>query len=115
MPKASEVAAELRKFVEGLEKNPDAEVSQPTMLFSAGNKEQFLNVARAMPRPMTKSLVGQDSRWPTIELRYRTDAISLWAKVPQSETCTLVEAAKPAVYRCDPILSPEEDAELEAV
>lgn len=115
MPKASAVAAELRKFADSLDSNPDVEIEAPSVSFYHWLKEEkdrFLTVAKLIPRPAKKSLVGSGEE-PRIRVQYATDAISIYANIPQSATCTLVEPAKPAVYRCDPILSEQEGETLE--
>jgi hypothetical protein len=49
-----------------------------------------------------------------LKLEYSSKFMDVYTSIPQSFTCTLIEPAKKAVYRCDPILSESEDAELEA-
>lgn len=113
MPLAKDVATELRKLAYALDQTPDQSVPKPFILFSADDKDSFLRIARSIPRPFKKSIDGEDTRWPEITVTHETETAYIWAKVPQSLTCELVEPAKPAVYRCEPILSAEEDAELE--
>lgn len=111
MPLAKDVAAELRKLADSLDKTPEQSVPHVFIHMSHHDKESFLSAARNMPRPFIKEVTP--SSYPELRLKYKTDAIHFWNCVPQSLTCELVEPAKPAVYRCDPILSLEEDAELE--
>ena len=55
MPKASEVAAELRRVAGALEQEPEAELMRPSLgFFSWDQKEQFLNAVRLLPRPLAK-------------------------------------------------------------
>lgn len=115
MPKAHEVATELRKLADSLDKNPEASIQAPMVAFYhhlKSEKDAFLSVCRILPRPLVKSLAQYGSGDPDIQIKYVTDAISIKASIPQSLTCTMVEPAKPAVYHCDPILSAEEDATL---
>ena len=112
MARAGDVAVELRKFVENLENNPDVDIPKTYMHFSTQTKDQFLAVAGVIPRPFKKSVVGENGAYPQIEIKHDTDNVCIWALVLQSLTCTLVEPAKPAVYKCDPILSEDEDAKL---
>lgn len=115
MPKASEVAAELRKFADSLDRNPDAEIAVPAIYshhWYKDSKQAFMNLARLMPRPLVKSLSYGDK--PDRVLTYESPALRIVASIPQSLTCELIAPATPAVYRCDPILSESEDAELES-
>jgi len=115
MPKASEVAAELRKFADSLDTNPDAEVLAASIYFyhwNKKNKERFMALAKLLPRPLKKALKGEAGSRDLV-LTYESDALHVHSEIPQAATCTLVEPAKPAVYRCDPILSDEENEALE--
>ena len=110
MPLAKEVAIELRKLADALDREPEAEVPYAFVNFDAHSKESFLTLAKVMPRPFEKGVT--DSKWPQLRLKYRNDAITLWVDVSQSLACELVTPAQPAVYRCDPILSLAEEAAL---
>lgn len=113
MPKATEVAAELRKLADALDANPEAVIPRPWVSFSRdwgkNDKEKFLNVCRLIPRPAEKKYTENEVR-----LTYKTENININACIERAEVCEIIEAAKPAVYNCPPLLSPEEDAELEA-
>lgn len=113
MPLAKEVAAELRKLADRLDGCGEQEIPQAFICMPANDKECFLALARAVPRPAKKSVSG--TTHPQIEVGFDNDIVKIWTVVSQSLSCELIEPAKPAVYRCDPILSAEEDAELEAV
>jgi hypothetical protein len=114
---AAGVAVELRKLADCLDKDSDSELGRVNVwaiyhAFSGKadkDKEHFLSFARMMPRPITKSKSGSE-----LVLEYRNGDFSIDCRIPQSVMCELVEPAKPAVYKCHPILSDEEDAALEA-
>lgn len=109
MPKAKEVAAELRKLAEGLESDPEAEVSQPWITFWPG-KEAFLSLARLLPRPISKKYDAND-----VTLAYGSPSgtpIYVRAVAGRTLVCRLVEPAKPAVYECEPLLSEAEEAQI---
>ena len=110
MPLAKDVAIELRKLADALDREPDAEVPYAFVHFDAHSKESFLALAKVMPRPFEKGVT--DSKWPQLRLKYKNDAITLWVDVPQSLTCELVTPAHDAVYKCEPILSIIEEAAL---
>lgn len=108
---AGMVAIELRKLADALDVQPDAEMVKPTVFFHAYEKDEFLAIARLMPRPIKKSVSDAgDDRWARVRVEYISPAMDVDASVPQSKTCELIEPAKPAVYRCAPILSEEEEA-----
>jgi hypothetical protein len=111
MPKASEVAAELRKFADCLDKEPDTEIDKPFVYFIHYSKKPFISLARLMPRPFKKGKEEYGSD-PRIRIVYENASIDITSTIPQSSTCTLVKPAQPAIYDCDPILSLEEDAQL---
>jgi hypothetical protein len=116
MPLAKELAAELRIFADRLDTNPEVPISTGMLCFyhwSKEEKDNFLNVARLLPRPAKKRISGSAER-PEIEIDYDSSPLRICASISQAFTCELIEPAKPAVYRCEPILSPDEDAALEA-
>ena len=110
MPLAKDVSTELRKLADALDREPEAEIPYAVVNFDASSKESFLAVAKAMPRPIEKEVT--DSRWPQLRLKYKNDAITLWADVAQSLSCELVTPTHDAVYKCEPILSLIEEAAL---
>jgi hypothetical protein len=107
---AGQVAIELRKLADALDAQPDAKIIRPYVFFMGDEKDSFLNTARLLPRPLKKKLDDYGDKYRKIRIMYDTPAISIEASVPQSLTCELVEPAKPAVYRCAPILSDAEEA-----
>lgn len=111
MPLAKDVATELRKLAEYLDAAPDAIVPTPWLSFNRDygkdDKEKFLAVVRLMPKPLEKIWTERD-----LTIKYKSPVITAIARIDRSDMCELVEPARPAVYRCDPILSAEEDAEL---
>lgn len=107
MPKASEVAAELRKFAACLDKDPEADVDRPFILMWYGDKNTFLRAAALMPRPISKYYSSSD-----LNLDYKTSGISIRMSVPRNLVCTLVAPAVDAVWECEPLLSAEEESEL---
>jgi hypothetical protein len=109
--KAGLVAIELRKLADALDVQPDAEIITPWIMFHGYEKDEFLATARLLPRPLTKKVEDDGSKWARVRLECKSP-INISASAPQSLTCELVEPAKPAVYRCAPILSEEEDAEV---
>ena len=113
MTTAGEIAIELRKLADALDKEPEAEIEHISISsyhLDVKMKSKFLNLARLLPRPLAKEYSNTDLKliyghpWCT--------PIAFTASIPRSAICELVEPAKPAVYRCDPILSDEEEAAL---
>lgn len=112
MPKASEVASELRKLADSLDREAHVEIPAPGVYFPTRyeGKKAFLNVAAILPHPIKKTYPLDGTE---IELEYRTSAIRVSTCGQRNTVCELVEPAKPAVYRCAPLLSDEEEAALE--
>jgi hypothetical protein len=105
---AGKAAAELRKLADALDTNPDIEITKPWVNFHGYDKATFAAVVKLLPRPLAKKEDGGDESYRRIRVEYRSEAIEIDASVPKYLTCELVEPAKPAVYRCDPLLSLEE-------
>lgn len=109
-PTAGQVATELRRLADALDKSPDSEVERPMVTFYCDSylaadkgKSVFQNVVRLLPRPLVKK--PSDI---TMEVQYNNDVIYLRACINRESVCELIEPAKPAVYHCPPILSDEE-------
>jgi hypothetical protein len=109
---AGKVAAELRKLADALDTNPEAVVTKPWINFYGYDKATFAAVVKLLPRPLAKKVDGGDESYRRIRVEYKSEAIDIDASVPQHLTCELVEPAKAAVYRCDPLLSLEEIDEV---
>jgi hypothetical protein len=110
MPKASEVATELRKLADALSVEPDAEIKRPDiMVYHWGNesKEAFLTLCRLIPRPLQKKYTDDRMR-----VEYSSAGLGITLSVPRSAVCRIVEPAKPAVYECEPLLSDQEEATI---
>jgi hypothetical protein len=107
--KASVVAQELRRIAEGLEREPDTMMEQPMVSFYCDAAAAFKACARLL-KPWKKDPTERQFR-----LENRADGGWLRAIIDRSKVCELVEPAKPAVYRCDPLLSEEEFASVEEI
>jgi hypothetical protein len=115
MPKAHEIATELRKLADALDKQPELETAPVWVAFHCDKKEHFINAVRFLPRPFTKRETDHSGdKYNRLRFEYSSPAMDVNASIYKSLTCELVEPAKPAVFRCDPILSALEEASLEA-
>jgi hypothetical protein len=114
MPKAGEIANELRRIADALESaNTEVELPRPVFAFYAESKETFSALADGLPRPLRKKINdADDERWANLQITSEMAAVLCYAQVPRNKMCTLVEPAKAAVYDCHPLLSA---AELEEV
>ena len=112
MPKANEVASQLRAVADALDKQPDAEIVKPMLHFYhgySGTKEEFLSLARVFPRPFDK---GDGYNHTEYTLTHDADALQIYASIDRSTVCRLVKAAQPAEYECEPLLNQEEEQQL---
>lgn len=107
MTKAHEVAAELRKFADCLDTEPDAEVVRVYINQFYYNKEPFLAMSKLIPRPLAK-VYGTDR----LLISHDTEAVCINVSIPRDKVCTLVKEAQPAVYECEPLLSAEDETKL---
>lgn len=112
MPKANEVATELRKLADALSVQPETEIDKPRVIFSYYEKEPFIAAVRLLPHPLTKKIDYPDEKFASMVVTYNTDAICISASAPRSKTCEIIEPAKPAVYDCPSLLSEEEEMGL---
>lgn len=117
MPLAHEVATELRKLADALDKSPDADIAKPYMFFSHSGtgdrgKDQFLTLAKLMPRPIKKS---DGYRHDEVVLDHDGPSLDIRASILKSATCKLIRPARPAEYECAPILSQLEESTLEVL
>ena len=112
MPLAKNVAAELRKLADSLDKEPETEINAPYIWFSCNymgdkGKPLFLALGRLMPRPLVKEYKGDEFR-----LKYSNDSISVAAVIERNKVCRIVQPAQEAVYECEPLLSMEEESAI---
>lgn len=119
MPKLSEIAKELRRVADALDKGSSEPNVQPYLTFYPDTKEQFLELARLLPRPMYKEFSAADYKLrnlPVIDGTRRWDAcpVDVSVKIDRSKVCKLVKEAQPAVYECESLLSAEEEESLVA-
>jgi hypothetical protein len=115
MPKANEVAIELRKMADALDQHADTEVTRPTLSFfySFGDsKELFLANARILPHPVEKKYPKDAYRYSRVSVDHNTEALSVSVSIYRETVCRLVKPALPAEYECDLTLSESEDAAL---
>jgi hypothetical protein len=114
MPKSAEVAAELRRIADALDKSSEAEMNRPMLAFWP-DKEQFLTLARILPRPLHKRIDGEDSKYQKYVLESsKENPVWTHVSITRSEICIMVEPARPARYECPSILSAEEEEALGA-
>ena len=117
MPKASEVALELRKVADALYKEPDMEVAKVMVTFFCSSwavknkKQSFMNLVRLLPRPLKKTLNDHEY------LLENEDQSVIWlqCRIDRSEVCTLIAPAKEAKWSCELLLSDDEEASLTEV
>jgi hypothetical protein len=110
---AGQVAIELRKLADSLDASPESIVRKPWVFFTCATRDEFVSTVKLLPRPCKKSEDKHgDEIWRKIHIEHDTEALDVRVSVLKSLTCELVEPAKPAVYRCVPILSLEEESEV---
>ena len=110
---AGQVATELRKIADALDKQPETPVVSGSLYFCCSykgdaGKKAFISLAKLLPHPLAKKL-DNDDYW----LKAGNDALTTHLYISRSQICTLIEPAQPAVYDCPSILSLEEEDALE--
>ena len=109
---AGQVATELRKIADALDKQPETPVVRGLLYFCCSykgdaGKKAFISLAKLLPHPLAKQ-PDNDNYW----LKGVNDALTTDLYISRSQICTLIEPAKPAVYDCPSILSQEEEDAL---
>jgi len=108
------LAAELHKLAAHLEAQPEVEIGRFYLTNSwSCSASQIKAIARAFPRPLTKRITSAG----TAHERIRMDGplggdFSYWFDVERAKVCRLIKPAQEAVYECEPLLSPKEEAAL---
>ena len=112
MPTAGAVATELRRLADALEKEPETEISRADIWFwhHTPAKKSFLDLVRLMPRPITKKY--EEGVGAKLIITYETPALIIQMRIERSAICEIVEPARPAIYKCEPLLSDEEESTL---
>jgi hypothetical protein len=108
--KASEIAKDLRILADALEVAPDLELPQPYFAIHFWNntaKDAFLALVKLLPRPFSKEYDDTD-----FKIRHDTTGLDINVYIPRSAVCELIAPAKPAEYRCEPLLSEDEESTL---
>lgn len=111
-PSASAIASELRNLADALEKGGDTKIPKANLWWYFDTKEELAAIVRLLPHPLTKRINNPQSHYPRLVVERKHHLVDVDVRGPQSVTCTLVEPARPAKYRCDPILSEIEEREL---
>lgn len=109
-PSASAIASELRNVADALEKGGDTKIPKANLWWYFDTKEELTALVRLLPHPLTKRI--DNPPYPRLIVERKHPLVDVDVRGPQSVTCTLVEPARPAKYRCDPILSEIEEREV---
>lgn len=113
-----ELALKLQALSVHLQEQPEVEIG-PVVLSceSVISKENFLALVKTMPRPISKRYTDYFLWVETkdAERNERSDVMPLSFAINRETVCRLVQPAVKAVYECDPLLSPEEEAALTEV
>ena len=76
----------------------------------ATTKATFLELAKVVPRPLTKKIRFEGTTYED----YTLEGDGFVLGIPRSALCVIVEPARPARYECPSILSEAEEAALGA-
>lgn len=108
---AQQLANQLRRVVDALEKTPDAAIYHSYISIDAGtDRESFMAVAKHWPKPFEKETMYAGTESEQLALVHGASRLI----IKRSAYCTLITPAVPAVYDCPPILTLEDEAAIEA-
>ena len=106
--KLHELAKKMQEGAEFLLSRPDADLGPRVPELYLGwhyEKNDFINIVKALGSGK-KIINGTDVIFETIH------GMRFWLTVPRDKVCKMVTPAKPAVWDCEPLLSPEDEASL---
>jgi hypothetical protein len=111
--KAIDAVKNLRVLADLLEKHGEAEICMSSATIWFNEKEPFLKVAKDFPRPIKK--VYDEGKYGDLYLNHGelSKAGLIQLTIRRSYVCELIEPARAAVFKCDSILSPDEETSLE--
>lgn len=89
MPKASEIAAELRKVAASLEQEPEAEVTRPLCFFYADSTEELATLGRILPHPLSKFF--EEYEYGNAGFEYDNGAAWIRACVDRKMVCERIQ------------------------
>jgi hypothetical protein len=109
MPKASEVAANLRRLAAALESEPETIVTRPLCFFYPDDKQELSTITRLLPRPLAKFAEGE-GEYDNIGVEVGSgseEAVWVRASINRSKTCERVQTGTKIVPSC--VLSAREE------
>lgn len=107
-----EYALELKRLADEMLACPDFQLGwthDEVTLGIGASKDELLAFAKNL-HPLRKEFSEKE-----IELRFGSGRISAKISANRSTACRIVKPAEPAVYECDPLLSQEEEAQVNNV
>lgn len=111
-PTASAIASELRKLADALDKGGETPIPKANLWWHFNSKEELVSLVKLLPKPLTKRIDPPSCAYPYLIIEREHPLVEVDVRGPQYKTCTLIEPARPAKYRCDPILAELEEDEL---
>lgn len=115
MPLAKEIAAELRRIADVLDLNPEVKTIKPELSFfhySSHSKDEFMAVARIMPRPLEKKYPKTNESYSRVEVKHSSSVLDVTASIYRESICRIIKPAQPAEYDCELTLLDSEDSAL---
>jgi hypothetical protein len=122
MVKVRDVAAELRRLAEAMERvgaaqaegavGAEVEIPQPWFTINCATKEQLQAVVAVLPRPLTKHTEQVITGYWKVYFNLPFTAIKAYVGIDRDQVCRLVAPAREAVWECEPVLA---EGELDGV
>lgn len=104
-----EIAASLRKLADAYD--VDAYLMPPSLNVFCSTKEQVVGLIKAIGGKFDKDMGRDDDQYASIKYMSLTiPGFTIW--IDRSKVCKLVR--HPIEWDCEPLLSPEDEAEIEA-
>lgn len=105
-----EIAANLRKLADAYD--VDAYLMPPSLNVFCSAKDEVVGLIKAIGGKFDKDMGRDDDQYASIKYMSVTiPGLTIW--IDRSKVCKLVH--RPIEWDCEPLLSPEDEAEIKAV
>lgn len=105
-----EIAANLRKLADAYD--VDGYLQPPSLNVFCSAKDDVVNLIKAIGGKFDKDMGRDDDQYASIKYKSLTiPGFTIW--IDRSKACKLVR--RPIEWDCEPLLSPEDEAEIEVV
>ena len=104
-----EFASKLRTLADKWEQLPEQK-NTPLLFVENSRKEDAVAIVKGIGGHWTKTITNPDH--PYARVVYASRETGLEVSLYRDSLCRIIRPAQPAQYECEPLLSPDEEAEI---